>query len=380
MRRFALILLALSVVLPVFAASTTMAQDFQTPATRAVLIDVDTRSILYDKASQERMPTSSMSKVMTIYLVFDALKEGRMKMDDTVTISEKAWRMQGSKMFVPLGGQVAVSDLIRGVIIQSGNDSAIALAEAVAGSEEAFAQMMNKKAKELGMRNSHFMNASGWPDPNHYSTSYDLALLAYHMIQNFPEYYSIYAEKEFSYNNIKQGNRNPLLYRNIGADGVKTGHTEEAGYGLMGTAVQNGRRLIMVFNGLKSMQERADESVKLLEWGFRNFQHVKLYEKGQTVEQATVWFGQNKTVPVIVHDDIKAIYKIGEQDKLNVTAIINEPIQAPVKAGQEIGLLKVTMGDFPARQYTLYAGADVAEMGFFERMIEHAKLIFTGKK
>lgn len=379
MRRFALILLALLVGLPIYT-SLAMAQDFQTPATHAVLIDVETRSILFDKSSQDRMPTSSMSKVMTIYLVFEALKEGRLKMDDTVTISEKAWRMQGSKMFVPLGAKVTVSDLIRGVVIQSGNDAAVALAEAIAGSEEAFAQLMTKKAKELGMRNSNFVNASGWPDPNHYSTSYDLALLAYHMIENFPEYYSIYAEKEFTFNNIKQGNRNPLLYRNIGADGLKTGHTSEAGYGLIGTAVQNGRRLIMVFNGLKSMQERADESVKLLEWGFRNFRHVTLYEKGQTVEHARVWFGTHKTVPVIVQDNIKAIYKVGEHDKLNVTAIINEPVQAPVKAGQEVGILRVTMGDFPARQYPLFASADVAEMGFFERMIEHAKLIFSGKK
>jgi D-alanyl-D-alanine carboxypeptidase (penicillin-binding protein 5/6) len=372
MRRLALLLMF------VLMASAVHAEGFETPATNAVLIDVDTRSILFDKESQARMPTSSMSKTMTIYLVFDAIKKGKMKMDDMVTISENAWRMQGSKMFVPLGGQVKVSDLIRGVIIQSGNDAAVAIAEAIAGSEGAFAEQMNKKALELGMKNSHFMNASGWPDPDHYSTCYDLALLAYHLITDFPEYYSIYSEKEFTYNNIKQGNRNPLLYRNIGADGVKTGHTEDAGYGLIGSAVQNGRRLIMVFNGLESMQARADESVKLLEWGFRNFQHIKLFEKGQTVEQANVWFGQQKTVPVVVHDTIKAIYKAGEQDKLKVIAIINEPIQAPVKAGQEIGVLKITMGDFPARQYKLYTGGDVAEMGFFDRMIEHAKITFTG--
>ncbi|HEY1095872.1 MAG TPA: D-alanyl-D-alanine carboxypeptidase family protein [Alphaproteobacteria bacterium] len=375
MRLLALILLAVSI--STATATIAMAEGFETPATKAVLIDVDTRSILFDKNSQERMPTSSMSKVMTIYMVFDALKAGRMKMDDLVTISENSWRIQGSKMFVPLGGQVKVEDLIRGVIIQSGNDAAVALAEAIAGSEGAFAEQMNKKALELGMKNSHFMNASGWPDPDHYSTCYDLALLAYHMIKDFPEYYKIYSEKEFTFNNIKQGNRNPLLYRNIGADGVKTGHTEDAGYGLIGTAVQNGRRLIMVFNGLDSMQARADESVKLLEWGFRNFQHVKLYDKGAIIDQAKVWFGQQPTVAVIAQEEIKAMYKVGEQDKLKVSAVINEPIQAPVKAGQEIGVLKVVMGDFPPRQYKLYAGADVAEMGFFDRMIEHAKIMFT---
>ena len=363
-----------------FAAllQTAHAQAFDTLAKQAVLIDVDTRSILFEKNSQERMPTSSMSKVLTMYIVFDTIKQGRLKMTDTVNISQNAWKMEGSKMFAPLNTQVKVEDLVQGVIIQSGNDAAVALAEAVSGSESAFAELMNKKAAELGMKNSHFMDASGMPDPNHYSTCYDLALLSYRLINDFPEYYHYFSQKDFTYNNIKQGNRNPLLYRNIGADGVKTGHTDIAGYGLIGSAIQNGRRLIVVFNGTNSMQERADEGAKLLDWGFRNFTPINLFKKGDTVEQAAVWFGAQPNVPVVVNEPIKGIYKVGEQDKLKVTAVIDEPVQAPVKAGQEIGVLNVKMGDFPARSYKLYAGADVGEMGFFDRMILRSKLLFSG--
>ena len=358
--------------------SNAYAQAFDTLAKQAVLIDVDTRSILFEKNSQEHMPTSSMSKVLTMYVVFDAIKQGRLKMTDTVTVSENAWKMEGSKMFAPLNAQVKVEDLVQGVIVQSGNDAAVALAEAVAGSESAFAEQLNKTAAQLGMKNSHFTNASGMPDPNHYSTCYDLALMAYRLITDFPEYYHFYSQKDFTFNNIKQGNRNPLLYRNIGADGVKTGHTEIAGYGLIGSAVQNGRRLIMVFNGVNSMQERADEGVKLMDWGFRNFSPINLYKKGDVIDQAAVWFGEQPTVPVVVNEQIKGIYKVGEQDKLKITTVINEPVQAPIKAGQEIGVLNVKMGDFPARSYKLYAGTDVGEMGFFERMIARSKLMFGG--
>jgi D-alanyl-D-alanine carboxypeptidase (penicillin-binding protein 5/6) len=365
------LLLALALMVLPFSAHAAI----DLAAKQAILIDADTRTVLFEKNSQERMPTSSMSKVMTSYIVFQALRDGTLKLDQTLPVSEKAWRIQGSKMFVPLGAQVGVEDLIRGVNVQSGNDATIVLAEGIAGSEEAFADMMNKKALELGMKNSHFMNASGWPDPNHYSTAYDLALLAYSLIQNFPEYYHYDSEKEFTYNGIKQGNRNPLLYRNIGADGVKTGHTDEGGYGMIGSAVQNGRRLIMVVNGLDSMQARADESAALLSWGFANFKHVDLFKAGETVENATVWMGLKQYVPVVVHENVRAIYKIDEKDKLNVTAVINEPVQAPVKKGVEVGYLKIRMGEFPERRVKLYAGEDVAPLGVLQRMIERAKLM-----
>lgn len=350
----------------------------ETKAHQAILIDAETRTVLLEKNSQEKMPTSSMSKVLTAYMVFDAIKNGHLKMDQTLPVSEKAWRMQGSKMFVPLGAQVKVEDLLQGVIVQSGNDATIVLAEGVSGSEEAFADSMNAKAQQLGMRNSHFMNASGWPDPNHYSTAYDLAILAFSLIRDFPDQYHFYSQKDFTYNGIKQGNRNPLLYRNIGADGIKTGHTEEAGYGLMASAVQNGRRLILVVNGLQSMQERADESAALLSWGFSNFKHIDMFKAGEQVETAKVWMGMKETVPVVVQEAVKGIYKIDEKDKLKVTAVINEPIQAPVKKGTQIGQMKIKMGDFPERSVPLYAGEDIPEMGLMQRMIERAKLMVSG--
>jgi D-alanyl-D-alanine carboxypeptidase (penicillin-binding protein 5/6) len=350
---------------------------FETPAREAILIDSDTRTVLFEKNSQQRMPTSSMSKVMTMFVVFDAVKNGQLALDQTLPVSEKAWRMQGSKMFVPINSQIKVEDLIRGVIIQSGNDATIVLAEGVSGSEEAFADAMNKKAAELGMKNSHFMNASGWPDDNHYSTAYDLALLAYGLIHKYPEEYHYYAEKEFTYNNIKQGNRNPLLYRNIGADGIKTGHTEAAGYGLIGSAIQNNRRLILVVNGLESMQQRADESARILSWGFSNFKHVDLFKAGETVVMGKVWMGIKQEVPIVVKEDIKAIYKLDEKDKLQVTAVINEPIQSPIIRGTEVGQLKIRMGDFPERTVKLYAGEDVQKLGLVQHMIERAKLIFS---
>ncbi|MDB5477957.1 MAG: dacA [Alphaproteobacteria bacterium] len=367
---FSLFLLALVFAVP--------AQAMETIAKQAILIDMDTKTVLLEKNSQEKMPTSSMSKVLTAYLVFDALKSGRITMEQTFPVSEKAWRIQGSKMFVPLNSQIKVGDLIQGVIVQSGNDACVVLSEGIAGSEEAFAEAMNKKAASFGMKNSHFMNASGWPDPNHYSTAYDLALLAYHLINDFPEYYHYYSQKDFTYNGIKQGNRNPLLYRNIGADGLKTGHTEGAGYGLIGTAIQNGRRLVLVVNGLNSMQERADESARLLSWGFTNFQYLNLFKTGEEVEKAKVWMGIKESVPLVVNEDIKALYKIDEKDKLQLTAVVNEPIAAPIAKGQEMGVLKIKMGEFPERVVTLYAGENVEKLGIFQRIVERAKLMVSG--
>lgn len=359
--------------------STTSAMAMESRAKQAILIDMDTKTVLFEKNSRERMPTSSMSKVMTGYMIFDALKDKRISLDTTYTVSEKAWRIQGSKMFVPLGEQVSVHDLLQGVIVQSGNDASIVLAEGLAGSEEAFADLMNRKAMSLGMKDSNFMNSSGWPDPNHYSTAYDLAILAFNLIKEFPEYYPYYKQKEFTYNGIKQGNRNPLLYRNIGSDGIKTGHTEAAGYGLMGTAVQNGRRLILVVNGLESMQARADEAARLLSWGFTNFRYLDMYKKDDVVETAQVWMGTKAAVPLVVAEDVKALYKIDERDKFTVTAVVNEPIVAPVAKGTELGVLKIKSGEFPERSIPLYAAEDVPELGLFPRIIERAKLMLSGQ-
>ncbi len=345
-----------------------------TPAREAYIVDVATGQVLFAKNASEKMPTSSMSKVMTMYMVFEALKEGKITLDTEFTVSERAWSMQGSKMFVELGAKIKVEDLVRGVIIQSGNDATIVLAEGLAGSESAFALAMNKKAESLGMKNSHFVNASGWPDPEHYSTAEDLAILAKAMITNYPDYYKYYSEKEFTYHNIKQGNRNPLLYKNIGADGVKTGHAEEAGYGLIGSGVMDGRRVILVVNGLASMQERADESSRLLEWALRSFENVKLFSQDQTVETADVVMGTSRTVPLVFGQDlIFTLPRLGRDD-ISARVVYNGPLMAPLAKGQEVATLFITLPGMPEKSYPLMAGADVPKLGFFKGLLEKLHL------
>ena len=368
------------IFLSVLAVNAAHAATFETPATQAILIDAATRTVLFEKNSQEHMPTSSMSKVMTMYVVFDAIKNGRLKLDDQVVISERAWRMQGSKMFVGVGKAVKVEDLIRGVIIQSGNDAAVALAEAVGGSEEQFATLMNNIAKKLGMNGSNFMNASGWPDPEHYSTAYDLSLLTYRLINDFPEFYKYYSEPSFTYNGITQGNRNPLLYKGIGADGVKTGHTDVAGYGLIGSTNKDGRRLIMVFNGLSSMQARADESTKLMVWGMQTFGLWPLYKPNDKVTEIAVWQGQVSAVPVTVAEPVSALYETADKSALKVTLNYNEPLPTPIVKGAQVGTMTVAYKAFPARTYKLIAAGDVPPMGIVGRFWSNVKLRLFGNE
>lgn len=346
----------------------------ETLAKQAYLIDDVTGQVLYAKNADERMPTSSMSKVLTMYLVFEALKTGKMTLDTEYPVSERAWSTQGSKMFVELGAKIKVEDLIRGVIIQSGNDATIVLAEGLAGSEPAFVIAMNKKAQELGMKDSHFMNASGWPDPDHYSTAHDLAILAQALIHDFPDYYKYYSEKEFTYHNIKQGNRNPLLYKNIGADGVKTGHTDVAGYGLIGSGVMDGRRVVMVLNGMSSMQERADESARLLEWGLKNFENVRVFKAGEGVENARVAMGVAHDVPMVLDNDLTfTLPRLGRGD-IQAKVTYKAPLIAPVAKGQEIGTLHLALPGRPESTYVLKSGADVPKLGFFAGMVEKLHL------
>jgi serine-type D-Ala-D-Ala carboxypeptidase (penicillin-binding protein 5/6) len=346
----------------------------------AYVVDFDTGAVLMDHDADVKMPTASMSKVMTMYVVFDALKKGRIKLDDTLPVSEKAWRMEGSKMFVPLGKSVRVEDLIRGVIIQSGNDATVVLAEGLAGGEEAFAARMNDMAAELGMTNSHFMNASGWPDPNHYSTAKDLTILARALITNFPEYYKYYAEKEFTYNKIKQGNRNPLLYNNTGGDGIKTGHTEEAGYGLIGSGIREGRRVVFVVSGLKSMSERAQVSQKVLGWALGSFMNLSPYTNGQIVTTVPVALGTAPDVPVTVGSSlVVTVPRLGDRD-LKVTAKYTEPLIAPIKKGDAVGTLSVQLGpEQPSIELPLVAATDVPSLGFFARAVAKALYTTTGK-
>lgn len=352
----------------------------ETAAKQAIIIDYDTGTVLMEKNADARMPTSSMSKVMTIYMVFDALKAGNVQMDDTFLVSEKAWRKGGSKMFVEVNKRVAVEDLIRGVIVQSGNDATIVLAEGLSGTEDAFAYAMTAKAKELGMESSNFTNASGWPDPLHYSTARDLATLGKRIIKDFPEYYSIYSEKEFTYNKISQNNRNPLLFRNMGADGIKTGHTEDGGYGLIGSGVSpEGRRVVLVVNGLTSEAERAQESARLLEWALQGFSNKSAFTAGQNVIEAVVAYGKQDVVPLQVHDDVVlTLPKISSTD-LTVEAVYNSPLIAPIAKGEQVGTLHVSVpGREQVQEIPLLAAQDVKAKGFFAKTIAKAKQFFAG--
>lgn len=351
----------------------------QTSAKQAIVVDYDTNAVLFEEEADQRMPTSSMSKAMSMYLVFDALQKDAISLDDTFLVSEKAWRKGGSKMFVEVDKRVKIEDLIRGVLIQSGNDATIVLAEGLAGSEDSFAENLNRKATELGMENSHFMNASGWPDPDHYSTARDLAILAKALIRDFPQYYPYFSEKEFVYNNITQRNRNPLLYSDSNADGLKTGHTEIGGYGLMGSGTYEGRRVIIVINGLENEKVRAQESSKILEWGLKRFENRKLFSKGEKVADALVSLGEKEAVPFVLQDDlIVTIPKIAMKD-FAVTVSYNGPLLAPVQAGQKIGTLVIDIPHMEKIERPLYAGESVEKLGLFAGAFAKLKILLAGK-
>ena len=360
------------------SAAAQAAVTIETQAEEAFLVDFETGAVLLDKNADQLMPPSSMSKMMTTYMVFERLREKLLSLDDKFTVSEKAWRMGGSKMFVEIGSQVRVEDLLRGVIVQSGNDACIVLAEGIAGSEEAFAEQMTEKARELGMTQSTFRNSTGWPDPNHLTTARELAILAKRMIEDHPEFYHYYAEKEFTWSGIRQGNRNPLLYRNVGADGLKTGHTEDAGYGLTASAVQNERRLILVVNGLPSMQARADESDRLLSWGFREFANYAIFKAGDTVDEAQVWLGAEETVPLVIANDLKVTLPRNDRNGMQVSVVYDAPIPAPIPAGQEIAKLRVTWPGGVPVEVPLQAGQDVEQLGPFGRIAASVKFLLLG--
>ena len=351
----------------------------KTKAKQALVMDYQTGQVLFSKQADTQMPTSSMSKVMTTYMVFDALKNKQIEMDSKFRVSEKAWAKGGSKMFVGQGSKIKVEDLLRGVIIQSGNDATIVLAEGLSGSEEKFAEEMTKKALEIGMENSNFVNASGWPDPKHYSTAQDLVVMTRRMIEDFPEYYKMFAEKEFTYSNIKQQNRNPLLYRDVGADGLKTGHTEVGGYGLIGTAQKDGRRVIMVINGLESDKDRANESVRLIEWALEDFTNISLIKKGQAVTQAPVAMGAVDTVSLTVAKDINITVPKVPKDSFSVEVTYNSPLIAPIAAGTQIGEMKIIIPNAENLTYPVVAAEDVNKLGLFKSTFVKAKYFLLGK-
>ncbi len=338
-----------------------------TQATHAFIVESDTGTVLLDKGGDDRIPTASLSKVMTAYVVFGMLKEGKAKLTDELPVSEHAWRTQGSKMFVPLGGRIKIDDLLRGMIVQSGNDACIVLAEGLAGSEAAFVDLMNQKAQEIGLTNSHFADVDGLPAPDHYMSPRDLVTLAERTIKDFPEYYHYYSEKDFAFNNIDQGNRNPLLYKDLGADGLKTGHTEEAGYSLLGSVHRGDRRVILVISGLPSMKARAQESERLTEWAFREYNNYKLFSAGDRVDDAEVWLGEQPKVPLTVAKDLVVTLPRKSRKDMKVTVDYDQPVTAPVKQGQPIGKVVVTATDTQPVEAPLQAGADVPRLGAFGR-------------
>lgn len=337
-------------------------------AREALVIDFATGATLLEKNADERMPPSSMSKLMTMYVVFEMLKSGRLRLDQTLPVSEKAWRMGGSKMFVELGSQVRVEDLIHGVIVQSGNDACIVLAEGISGSETQFAELLNETARRIGLQNSTFRNATGWPDPEHRMTCRDLAILTRRIILDFPDYYEFFNMRTFRYNNISQDNRNPLLSRVAGADGLKTGHTEAAGYGLVGSAKRGDRRVILVLNGLPSMRARVEEGERLMEWAFREFEAVVLFRAQDTIEEVPVYLGERSKVPMVGGRDLVLALPRQWRSHLQVRLRYQQPLTAPVARGQQIGEMLVGGEGVPELRVPLLAGADIEKLGIVSRI------------
>lgn len=356
---------------------------FQTSAPHAILIDANSGTVLFEKSADQLVPPASLSKLMTSELVFRLLAEGKLKSNEEFVISENAWRRGGapsggSAMFAAIHSRVKIDDLLRGVIIQSGNDACIALAEGIAGNEFAFAEMLTKRAREIGLARSTFMNSTGLHDPGHLMSARELAKLAQHIIRTYPDRYTVYNEREFTWNKIRQQNRNPLLPLNIGADGLKTGFTKESGYGLVGSAIQNQLRLIVVVMGVKTAKERADEARKLLEWGFRSFEARPLFAEGQNVGEAKLFGGQKGRVPLASKTPITILVPKNTSEKILARIVYVGPVRAPVSKGQTIGSLKVWRGDNIVLEVPLQAAEDVAVGGLPHRAFDAASELVIG--
>lgn len=351
------------------------AQTFETRAKQAFLMDAETGAVLYAKNADELMVPASMAKIMTVEVIAEEMRRGRITDATEFVISEDAWRRggapsRGSTMFAELGSTVKLWDLLRGIIVQSGNDAAIAAAETIAGSEGAFGRMMTQRARELGLTRSFFTNATGFHDPDQLTTARELALLTRHFIETSPEIYTLYAEEEFTWNDIRQRNRNPLLTMGIGADGVKTGFVSESGYGLVGSAVQLDQRLILVVNGLESARDRAIEARRLLEWGFRAFEPRQLFEAGETVGHARVYGGDANYVSLVAHAPVRVLMPRGADERLSARIVYRGPLQVPVKKGDEIGIIQVMRGDALALEAPLFAAEDISQGTLTQRALD----------
>ena len=358
-------------------------EGYQTAAAHAILIEADSGSVLFEKAADDLIPPASLSKLMTQEVVFNEIRQGRLKPTTEFIVSTNAWRRGGapshtSSMFIPIHSKVSVDDLLHGAIIQSANDACITLAEGISGNESAFAELMTKRARELGLTKSTFGNSTGLPDPRQLMTSRELAKLARHIIETYPDYYKYYGEREFTWNKIRQFNRNPLLALNIGADGLKTGFTKEAGYGLVGSAVQNGLRLIVVVNGLRSEKERADEAKKMLDWGFHNFQSGLLFAEGQEIAQAKLYGGAKGQVPLTAGKEVRLMVPRGSRDKIIARVVYSGPVPAPVQEGQNIGTLKVWRGESVVLEVPLQAAESVGTGSMPGRAFDAATELVLG--
>ena len=343
-----------------------------------VLMDASTGQLLVNHNGDQRLPPASLTKMMTAYIVEQEIDGGSISDTDMVSVSENAWRTGGSRMFIQEGTQVSVENLLRGVVVQSGNDASVALAEYVAGSESAFADLMNQQAQRLGMQNSHFMNPTGLPHDDHYSSAHDLAILARHIITDFPDHYQVYSEKYFTYNDIRQPNRNRLLWRDPDVDGLKTGHTEAAGYCLVASAKKQDTRLIAVVMGTNSDEARAAETQRLLNYGFRFFQTRKLYDAGSVLNEARIWGGASDTVRLGVQNEVSMTVPRGSADNLTARLNLPETLRAPIQAGQQVGTLEIKSGDEVLGQQPLVALEGVEEGSIFKRVWDSIVLFVTG--
>ncbi len=375
MTRLAAVLVALWGAMAATAAPIIIPAAPQIGAESYLLIDAATGDVLASENARMRLPPASLTKIMTSYIIADEIEQGRITLDDRVPISVKAWRMEGSRMFIREGTEVSVADLLRGIVIQSGNDASVAMAEYIAGDEEAFAGLMTQTAKSLGMNNTNFMNATGLPDEMHYTTAEDLAVLTRALINRFPEHYAIYSEKYFSYNDIRQANRNALLWRDDSVDGVKTGHTQAAGYCLVASAMENDTRLISVVMGARDERARAAESQKLLNYGFRYYETVNLYAAGSSLKRVRVWSGLHESLEVGLDDAITLTIPRGGRDQLKAEINLQDVIEAPIERGQSLGALTLSLGDEMLVERPVVALNPVQEAGWLSSTLDDVQLM-----
>ena len=347
-------------------------------ATHALIMDYLTGDILYEKNAYEKTPPASMTKIMTSYIIFDLIKNKNLSLDDEFIISKKAYKMGGSRSFVEIDSKVTVKDLLYGVIIQSGNDASVALAENISGTEKEFANLMNKYAIELGMKNTNFINSSGWPHPNHYSTMYDLSVLSKNLIMNFPNLYKIFSKQEYKYNNILQYNRNLLLKYFDGADGLKTGYVKDSGYGIIGSSFKKNRRIIIAINGLESSKSRNSESQRLLNWAYRETNNSIILEKNQILKKADVWLGSKSTVNLVSKEKIIKTLDSEQSENVKIILKYNNPLEAPIKKGDTLGVIKIIIPNMETFETPIVSNENIKKTNILFRPFEAIRYLLFG--